>query len=77
MDSFQTTIPPFVTKQTLSKARLGISYEAFFDLFRLSVEQFYTLSSDLHTFLYDDLILDERLLSYLKEIRETANRRME
>ena len=49
MDSFQTTIPPFVTKQALSKARQGISHEAFLELFRLSVEQFYALSPDLHT----------------------------
>lgn len=49
MDSFQINIPPFVTKQALSKARQGISHEAFLELFRLSVEQFYALSSDLHT----------------------------
>ena len=28
-------------------------------------------------FLYSDLILDEKLFPYLKEIGETANRRME
>lgn len=49
MDSFQTSIPPFITKQALSKARQGISHEAFLELFRLSVEQFYGQSTDLHT----------------------------
>ncbi|MGN0354759.1 MAG: TnpV protein [Muricoprocola sp.] len=30
-----------------------------------------------NSFLYNDMILDEKLFPYLKEIGETANRRME
>ena len=49
MDSFKTSIPPFVSKQAISKARQRISRKAFLDLFRLSVDQFYRYSTDLHT----------------------------
>ena len=49
LDSFSSEIPPFVSKQAVSKARQGISHEVFIELFRLSVEQFYTQSSYLHT----------------------------
>lgn len=49
VDSFRSSIPTFVTKQALSKARQGISHEAFIELFRLSVEQFYNQATDLHT----------------------------
>lgn len=49
MDSFQTQIPPFVSKQAISKARQGISHMAFLDLFRLSVKQFYDQVTNLHT----------------------------
>ena len=49
MDSFSFRISPFVSKQAVSKARQGISPKAFLELFRLSVKQFYSLSSDLHT----------------------------
>ena len=42
-------MPPFVSKQAISKARQGISHEAFLELFRLSVEQFYSMASNLHT----------------------------
>lgn len=49
LDSFSSEIPPFVSKQAVSKARQGISHEAFLELFRLSVTQFYCQSLDLHT----------------------------
>ncbi len=49
VDSFPSSISAFVTKQALSKARQGISHEAFIELFRLSVEQFYNQATDLHT----------------------------
>lgn len=49
MDSFQTQIPPFVSKQAISKARQGISHMAFLDPFRLSVKQFYDQATNLHT----------------------------
>lgn len=38
-----------MSKQAISKARQGISHEAFLELFRLSVEQFYSMASGLHT----------------------------
>ncbi len=49
MNSFQTSIPPFVSKQAVSKARQGISHEAFLELFRLSVKYFYKQTADLNT----------------------------
>lgn len=49
MDSFQTSILPFVSKQAISKARQGISHEAFHELFCLSVDQFYNQPSGLQT----------------------------
>lgn len=49
LDCFSSEVPPFVSKQALSKARQGISPEAFLELFRLSVERFYHRSSDLRT----------------------------
>lgn len=49
VDSFRSSIPTFVTKQALSKARQGISHEAFIELFRLSVEHFYSQATDLRT----------------------------
>lgn len=49
LDNFSSDVPSFVSKQAISKARQGISYKAFLELFRLSVEQFYFLSTDLHT----------------------------
>ena len=49
VDSFSSSIPTFVTKQALSKARQGISHEAFIELFRLSVEHFYDQATDLRT----------------------------
>lgn len=49
VDSFPSSISAFVTKQALSKARQRISHEAFIELFRLSVEQFYSQATDLHT----------------------------
>lgn len=49
LDSFSSRIPPFVSKQTVSKARQGISHKAFLKVFCLSVRQFYSLSSVLHT----------------------------
>ena len=39
---FSCEIPPFVSKQE-------ISLEVFLDLFHLSVEQFYSMASNLHT----------------------------
>jgi hypothetical protein len=38
---------PFVSKQALSKARQGISYQAFLALLRISVEQYYQYYKDL------------------------------
>lgn len=49
MDSFSAGISPFVSKQAVAKARQGISHKAFLELFRLSMRQFYSLSSVLHT----------------------------
>ena len=49
LDSFLSVVPPFVSKQAVSKARQGISHEAFLELFRLSVKQFYFWSPDLRT----------------------------
>ena len=39
--SFLPSSIPFVSKQAISKARQGISHEAFMELFRLSVSRFY------------------------------------
>lgn len=47
LDSFSSGMPPFVSKQAISKARQGISHKAFVELFRLSVEHFYDQSTDL------------------------------
>ena len=41
LDSFLPSSMPFVSKQAISKARQGISHEAFMELFRLSVSCFY------------------------------------
>ena len=41
LDSFLPSSIPFVSKQAISKARQGISHEAFMELFRLSVSRFY------------------------------------
>ena len=49
LDNFSSDVPSFVSKQAVSKARQGISYKAFLELFRLSVEQFYSFSTDLPT----------------------------
>ena len=49
LDNFPSDIPPFVSKQAVSKARQGISHKAFLELFRLSVKQFYFQPADLHT----------------------------
>lgn len=49
LDNFSSDVPSFVSKQAISKARQGISYKAFLELFRLSVKQFYFLSTDLRT----------------------------
>lgn len=50
LDSFSSNAPSFVSKQAISKARQGISHEAFIELFRLSVNQFYSQSYELlHT----------------------------
>ena len=49
LDNFSSEIPPFVSKQAVSKARQGISHKVFFELFRLSVKQFYFRSADLRT----------------------------
>lgn len=49
LDSFSPEIPPFVSKQAVSKARQGISHKAFLELFRLSVKQFYSCSASFHT----------------------------
>lgn len=48
MDCFSSGVPPFVSKQAISKARQGISHNAFVELFRLSVEHFYNQPTDLH-----------------------------
>lgn len=49
LDCFSSEIPPFVSKQAISKARQGISHGAFLELFHLSVKQFYSMASGLHT----------------------------
>lgn len=49
LDTFPSVVPPFVSKQAVSKARQGISHKAFLELFRLSVEQFYLRTADLRT----------------------------
>ncbi len=49
LNGFLPETPPFVSKQAVSKARQGISHKAFLELFRLSVEQFYSRSANLHT----------------------------
>lgn len=49
LDNFLFEAPPFVSKQAVSKARQGISYNTFLELFRISVEQFYCQSPDLQT----------------------------
>lgn len=49
LDSFSSEIPPFVSKQAVSKARQGISHETFLELLHLSVKLFYRGSPDLHT----------------------------
>ena len=49
LDTFPSGVPPFVSKQAVSKARQGISHKAFLELFRLSVEQFYLRTADLRT----------------------------
>lgn len=48
MDGFSSRISPFVSKQAVARARQGIAQKAFLELFRLSVRQFYSLSSGLH-----------------------------
>ena len=35
LHNFSSELPPFVSKQAISKARQGISHEAFLELFRL------------------------------------------
>lgn len=40
LDSFSSDVPPFVSKQAVSKARQGISYKVFIALFRPCVDQF-------------------------------------
>ena len=49
LDNFSSELHPFVSKQAISKARQGISHNAFLELFRLSVKQFYFQPPDLHT----------------------------
>ena len=49
LDMFPSEVPPFVSKQAVSKARQGISHKAFLELFRLSVQQFYLRTVDLCT----------------------------
>lgn len=49
LDNFLSETPSFVSKQAVSKAGQGISHKAFIELFRVSVEQFYGRSPDLHT----------------------------
>ncbi len=49
LDNFSSDVPSFVSKQAISKAGQGISHKAFLELFRLSVKQFYLLSTDLRT----------------------------
>lgn len=46
-EHFSPVALPFVSKQAISKARQGISPEAFRELFHLSVEQFYKHSTHL------------------------------
>ena len=49
LDSFSSELHLFVSKQAISKARQGISHNAFLELFRLSVKQFCFQPPDLHT----------------------------
>ena len=49
VDDLDSSIPSLVSKQAISKARQGISHEAFVELFRNSVEKFYKQSTTLHT----------------------------
>ncbi len=49
LNNFLPETPPFVSKQAVSKARQRISHKVFLELFRLSVEQFYSQSANLHT----------------------------
>lgn len=49
LDNFSSDIPPFVSKQAVSKARQGISHKAFLELFRLSIKQFYSQHTNLST----------------------------
>lgn len=49
MDDFPSVGFPNVSKQALSKARQGISPEAFAELHRISVQKFYEKYDDLHT----------------------------
>ena len=49
MDDFSSVGFPNVSKQALSKARQGISPEAFAELHRISVQTFYEKCDDLHT----------------------------
>ncbi|MDY2814366.1 MAG: TnpV protein [Dorea sp.] len=52
---------------------LRISWQ--FLLYSIKMEEAHLKENN--PFLYNDLILDEKLLPYLKEIGEAANRRME
>lgn len=49
MDDFSFVGFPDVSRQALSKARQGISPEAFAELHRISVQKFYEKCDDLHT----------------------------
>lgn len=49
LDNFSSEIPPFVSKQAISKARQGISHKAFLELFHLSVKCFYFQAQNLRT----------------------------
>lgn len=49
VDIIGDSIPSLISKQAVSKARQGISHKAFIELFRLSVKQFYSNSSNLCT----------------------------
>ena len=49
MDDFSSVGFPNVSKQALSKARQGLSPEAFAELHRISVQKFYEKCEDLHT----------------------------
>lgn len=49
LDKFSSERCPFVSKQAISKAKQGISHNAFLELFRLSVKQFYLEAPCLHT----------------------------